>query len=95
MLARFSREWYRNWLKAATFAEAVDFGPWASLRWARKDSRPLLKAKEPRGRAESDRRRRACSEGAGVVKVVMVWVWFGLLWYFLFFFFFLGGNGLK
>lgn len=63
MLARFSREWYRNWLKAATFAEAVDFGPWASLRWARKDSRPLLKAKEPRGRAESESRRRAWREG--------------------------------
>lgn len=28
--------------------------------WARYDSRPLLKAKEPRGRAESDSRKRKC-----------------------------------
>ena len=31
--------------------------------WARYDSRPLLKANEPRGRAESERRRRKCVEG--------------------------------
>jgi hypothetical protein len=29
-----------------------------TLVWARYDSRPLLKAKEPSGRAESERRRR-------------------------------------
>lgn len=34
-----------------------------SLAWARYDSRPLLKAKEPRGRAESARRRRKCVVG--------------------------------
>lgn len=28
--------------------------------WARYDSRPLLKAKEPRGRAESESRKRKC-----------------------------------
>ena len=39
--------------------------------WARYDSRPLLKAKEPRGRAESERRRRKCgAEGSGLVSVL-------------------------
>jgi hypothetical protein len=31
--------------------------------WAKKDSRPEEKAKEPRGRAESERRRRKCVDG--------------------------------
>ena len=38
--------------------------------WARKDSRPLLKAKEPRGSAVSDSSRRAWRDGvveAGIV----------------------------
>lgn len=36
-------------------------GPGPAPRlWARYDSRPLLKAKEPSGRAESDSRRRKC-----------------------------------
>lgn len=34
-----------------------------ALLWARCDSRPELKAKEPRGRAESESKRRACREG--------------------------------
>lgn len=34
-------------------------GP-APRLWARYDSRPLLKAKEPSGRAESDSSRRKC-----------------------------------
>lgn len=35
---------------------------WRCLVCARCDSRPLLKAKEPRGRAESESRRSACRE---------------------------------
>lgn len=57
MLARFERDSLRKSWKAFVFCCVVD-----CLRWARKDSRPLLKANEPRGRAESERSRRAWSE---------------------------------
>jgi hypothetical protein len=50
------------------------------LRWARKDSRPLLKAKEPRGRAESERRRRACRD-AGFVAINDIVSFFGMCTY--------------
>lgn len=55
-------------------------------RWARWDSRPEEKAKEPRGRAESERRRRAWEEGVvrgggrGVGWVVVFVVAFSLRW---------------
>jgi hypothetical protein len=42
-------------------AAAAAAAPGQELRlWARYDSRPLLKAKEPRGRAESESRRKKC-----------------------------------
>jgi len=37
-----------------------------NLWWVRYDSRPEEKAKEPRGRAESERMRRRCKEGSKV-----------------------------
>lgn len=53
VVAKACRERARKWGKEA---EAND-GRW---RWARWDSSPAEKAKEPRGRAESARRRSAC-----------------------------------
>lgn len=45
-----------------------------SLAWARYDSRPLLKANEPRGRAESARRRRKCVVGFRYGFVAVPWL---------------------
>lgn len=43
--------------------------------WARNDSRPDEKAKEPRGRAESERRRRWWREGLGERLFFWRWGW--------------------
>jgi len=51
----------KRWKAGTWLAEGGD-GRWC----ARKDSRPLLKAKEPSGRAESARSRRVC-RGAAVI----------------------------
>ena len=55
MLASVDNERRRNVLKAGTCDADAGDGLWC----ARYDSKPLLKANEPRGRAESARRRRA------------------------------------
>lgn len=67
MLARLARDWSRKRLNAFVRCWVV-----GCLRWPRKDSRPLLKAKEPRGRAESESSRRACREAGFVVRRDMV-----------------------
>lgn len=63
--------------------EWVGVGGWGRrVFWcARKDSRPEEKAKEPRGRAESERRRRVWYSGEvmwdreGGADGGLVWVW--------------------
>jgi len=60
VLATFARECSRKVSKAFVLETEVER---RDLLCARKDSRPLLKAKEPRGRAESESRRRAWRVG--------------------------------
>ena len=56
------RDCSRNVSKAESFMVVEDLGP--EMLWcARKDSRPELKAKEPSGRAESERSRRLWRDG--------------------------------
>lgn len=52
----------------------------AALVCARKDSRPLLKAKEPRGRAESESRRRAWRLVVVVIVIVIQFESIVVLW---------------
>lgn len=61
MLARFESDWSKKRLNAFVLCWVL-----GCLRWARNDSRPVLKANEPRGRAESERSNRACKD-AGLV----------------------------
>ena len=61
-MARVVSARVRNWGKDRAAVTVAAFGSededegW----WKRYDSKPLEKAKEPRGRAESERRRRGC-----------------------------------
>jgi len=62
VLARLESDWSRKRLNAFVLCWVV-----GCLRWPRKDSRPLLKAKEPRGRAESESSSNACRDAGFVV----------------------------
>ena len=62
MLARLDSDWSRKRPNALVLYWVV-----GCLRCPRKDSSPLLKAKEPRGNAESDSSSRACKEAGFAV----------------------------
>lgn len=69
VVAREVRERLRK-RRRRTVGRGADWGGGGGLdvllevRWVRYDSRPEEKAKEPRGRAESERMRRRCREGS-------------------------------
>ena len=67
MLETLEREWERK------LSKVVSLVVWGGLVCARKDSRPLEKAKEPRGRAESESKRRVWRDVV-VAFIGFVWV---------------------
>ena len=66
--ARLTMDCSKKASAAASFAEAEE-DLWVLDRplWPRKDSRPEENANDPRGRAESDNKSKACSDGDAII----------------------------